>query len=131
MMLIGTLDRVDLNMQSLGAYGTTLNNAPMELRVVDGTAQPAGSAAEAGPFRVQAVTEHSHAVSQTLPEADPSIGFDHKVYDRAWNYAKTGDDPIIAAEMSGYAAYDRQFASNARNVHHVEQVTGAILSLYA
>lgn len=128
--MINTLDRVDLNMQALGVYATARNNAPEESRVVDGSAQPAGTAAEAGPFRLQAVTEHTQAFSQTIPPVDHEIANDHKVYDRAWNYAKTGGDPIFAAEMSGYAAFDRQFAGNAKNVHHVEQVTGAILSLY-
>jgi len=128
--MIDTLDRVDLNMQTLGVYANVGNNQPMEPRVVDGMVQPPQSAAEAGPFRLQAVAEHSYAYSRNTPDIPSEIGYDHKVADRAWNFANTGGVPFIGREMAGDASYASNVQANARNVQFVEQVTGSILSLY-
>lgn len=122
-------DIVDANVQALGLYANTGNNLAAERRVVDGVTQAPSSAAEAGPFRVQAVVEHTYTFGQNMPPIHYDIANDQKVQERAWQYPYQGGNLEIAREMHGVQAFDRNFQLNQQPVRTIEQTTGAILSL--
>lgn len=125
------VDRVDANVQALGLYANTGNNPAMESRVLDGVVQAPGSAAEAGPFRVQAVVEHTYAFGQSVPPIHFDIANDQKVQERAWQYPYQGGNLEIAREMHGVGTFERPFMLNQQPVRTIEQTTGSILSLLA
>jgi len=128
-------DRVDINLQALGAYAQALNNTAANIANVstDGY-ESVRTVFDSGPSyvsHIQAVTEHSYTYGQNMAPIPPEIANDDKVTERAWNYQNTGGQVDIAREMVNLISYEHGYQANLQPIRTIEQNTGTLLSLIA
>lgn len=122
---------IDMNVQALGVLAHAVNDTARNLANLstDGY-QPVRTVIDSGPAYINAVTEHTYAFGQTMPEVPFEIANDQKTQERAWQYPYMGGNVEIAREMAGLITYERAFEANARAIHTIEQTTGAVLDLF-
>ncbi|MFZ5426684.1 MAG: flagellar basal body rod C-terminal domain-containing protein [Thermodesulfobacteriota bacterium] len=96
------VDRVDLNVQALGALALRTGEHGAEIGDTRTVHDP-------GPAFVNAVAVHTHTFGQNMPEPPFELFNDEKTPDRAWRYPYLGGDVAVARE-SALAGVEREHA---------------------
>ena len=126
------IDRLDSNMQSLGALALATNaSAHNVANMATSGYDPLRTVFTSGPDFVSAVVERSYAFGQAQPQPGFEIAQDQRSQERAWQHPYLGGHVDIGREMVNLIQYERAFQANAKAVRTVEQTTGSILSLFA
>lgn len=122
----------DLNVQALGALTHAVDDTARNLANLstDGY-QPVRTVISSGPAYVNAVTEHTVAFGQTMPQVSPDSAIDQRSQERAWVQPYQGGNVDLARESVNLMAYERAFQANVVAIRTAEQTTGTVLDLMA
>ena len=122
------IDRVDLNMSTLGALSYGVGGLGNGGDVPDARALPAAG----DRVHIDAVAEKSVAYSQAPPIIPNEQSAENANAQRAAMQPYLGGDIALDRGFAGFLPnYENPFRPNAQDIPTVEQSTGAILSMWA